>query len=343
MDLRVRRHCRGLFLTKKRHMIMLTVLQLAILAGLTQPGQNPPLLTRPSAGAGATPGVAMGARVVLIPAHPGTADGSAVVPWPAHCSRFARDAGGGCAPAVVIAGSKKCGTNTVNEVLNVHPYATFKGQSKAGKRLIHGAGGRPFGENWFLECEIYGRGSWPAAVYGCTADGDGWANTSAYATMFDSADWKTTFGLDRSPLANVGRHAGARLMGIAPEARVILVVCEPVRRAWSGINHMVKGYAIRHNLMPSSPNEEPTAANRAEMLGVWQGLVDGILRVLERLVLPSGSAFDTLLLCAEDWPKAGWRKQKSAGPYSDASICREILLPGFYFDGLEGFVRAGFK
>ena len=88
-----------------------------------------------------------------------------------------------------------------------------------------------------------------------------------------------------------------RLVGIAPEAQVILVVCEPVRRAWSGINHMVKGYAIRHNLMPSSPNEEPTAANRAEMLGVWQGLVDGILRVLERLVLPSGSAFDKLLLC----------------------------------------------
>ena len=92
------------------------------------------------------------------------------------------------------------------------------------------------------------------------------ANASAdlcHDVRISTADWKTTFGLDRSPQANIGQH-----VGIAPEAQVILVVCEPVRRAWSGINHMVKGYAIRHNLMPSSPNEEPTAANRAEMLGV---------------------------------------------------------------------------
>jgi len=47
-------------------------------------------------------------------------------------------------------------------------------------------------------------------------------------SIFDSADWKTTFGLDRSPLANIGRHVGTRLMGIAPEARAILVVCKPV-------------------------------------------------------------------------------------------------------------------
>ena len=45
------------------------------------------------------------------------------------------------------------------------------------------------------------------------------------------------------------------------------------------INHMVKAYAIKHKLMPSSPNEVPTAANRTAMLGVWQGLVDGTLRV----------------------------------------------------------------
>jgi hypothetical protein len=318
---------------------MLMALRLVVLAGLTQPGQHPPLIPGPSAGT--TPGVALGARVVLIPAHRPAA--AAAVPWPADCSRFARDAGGSCAPAVVIAGSKKCGTNTVNEVLNMHPYATFKGQSKAGKRLISSAGGHPFGENWFLECEIYDHGSWPAAAYGCTVDGDGWANASAYATMFDSADWKTTFGIDRSPLANIGRHTGTRLMGISPEARVILVVCEPVRRAWSGINHMVKAYAIKHKLMPSSPNEVPTAANRTAMLGVWQGLVDGTLRVLAQLGLPSDSAFDKLLRCAEDWPEAGRRKKKRVGSYSDASICREILLPGFHFNGLEGFVRAGFK
>ena len=32
-----------------------------------------------------------------------------------------------------------------------------------------------------------------------------------------------------SAVANIGRHVGTRLMGIAPEARAILVVCKPVR------------------------------------------------------------------------------------------------------------------
>jgi len=40
------------------------------------------------------------------------------------------------------------------------------------------------------------------------------------------------------------------------------------------------------------------------------------------LVLPSGSAFDKLQLCAEDWPP----KQKSVGPFRDASTFREIEI-----------------
>ena len=68
------------------------------------------------------------------------------------------------------------------------------------------------------------------------------ANASAdlcHDVRISTADWKTTFGLDRSPQANIGQH-----VGIAPEAQVILVVCEPVRRAWSGQPHGVGERAL---------------------------------------------------------------------------------------------------
>jgi hypothetical protein len=47
-----------------------------------------------------------------------------VVSWPTSCNRFPD---GKCAPAVIIAGAKKCGTNTIAALLNQHPYAKFKG------------------------------------------------------------------------------------------------------------------------------------------------------------------------------------------------------------------------
>lgn len=47
-----------------------------------------------------------------------------VVPWPSACNHFSD---GKCAPAVIIAGAKKCGTNTIAAVLKQHPYAKFKG------------------------------------------------------------------------------------------------------------------------------------------------------------------------------------------------------------------------
>ena len=107
-------------------------------------------------------------QVVTIPPAPGFS--LPLMPWPAAGCPVLPGAPGVCAPAVVIAGAKKCGTNTVNEVLRMHPYARFAGQASAGKRLVRRAGGHPFGENWFLECELYGPAAWPARAYGCTGD-----------------------------------------------------------------------------------------------------------------------------------------------------------------------------
>lgn len=64
-----------------------------------------------------------GPPLVTIPPNLGT-DKIPVVPWPQKCNRFRN---GKCAPAVIIAGAKKCGTNSVASMLKLHPYAKFKG------------------------------------------------------------------------------------------------------------------------------------------------------------------------------------------------------------------------
>ena len=64
--------------------------------------------------------------------------------------------------------------------------------------------------------------------------------------MFDSTDWRSSFAVDRSPLALAAPQAAARLHRIAPNARVIAVLCDPVKRAWSAINHENKRW-VHHD------------------------------------------------------------------------------------------------
>ena len=47
-----------------------------------------------------------------------------VVKWPHKCDTFPN---GKCAPAVVLAGIKKCGTNSVEKMLQTHPSVHFPG------------------------------------------------------------------------------------------------------------------------------------------------------------------------------------------------------------------------
>lgn len=245
-----------------------------------------------------------------------------------------------CAPTVVIAGSKKCGTNTIGALLESHPTVRFAGQSRAGKRLIQAAGGKPFGENWFLECELYDPGDWPRAVYGCDRNGsEGWANMSAYAVMFELGGGRIgrahVVGFDRSPLANVGPFAGARLRQVAPHARVVVITCDPVRRAWSAIEHMLKTYAKVHDLIPPA-RTSPTVEDAAVIREQSRQLTLGTEWVLQRV----GHSFEALLRCAESRHPESRQK---FGHFNAGAICREILLPGLHFAGIDGFVRAGFE
>ena len=54
--------------------------------------------------------------------------------WPSSCDMFAN---GKCAPAVILAGVKKCGTNSVEKMLQKHPSVRFPGKNLFIRNITH--------------------------------------------------------------------------------------------------------------------------------------------------------------------------------------------------------------
>ena len=297
------------------------------------------------------------------------------VPWPQQgCNRLPS---GKCAPAVFITGAKKCGTNSVDDLLRLHPYARFFGQPQTARDLVLGAGGF-LNENQYLICGAFGPNGtvWPAKFYHCSSDRE--PDVAMYSHLVTSSDWKTTFSVDRTPEANVAPLAAARAHRVSPDGRVILVVCEPIHRAWSSMNHeykmqlfdMVKwGFKqLKHRDRPRGIMSElkpeqfgavldaiggPTydnltrwltsARSSPEVARIRATLIeraDMLTAAIDAVEAEFGAGYDGVLRCAQQ----ARAKQYRDPPFDvltlrPAVICRQLLLGGFYFDGLAPFEK----
>jgi hypothetical protein len=162
--------------------------------------------------------------------------------------------------------------------------------------------------------------------------------------MFDATDWKTTFAVDRSPLYNIAPGAAAKLAKVSPNARVVLVVCDPITRAWSSINHENKRWlsAARRR------NEGHAVHNTsAEFDAMASALIakrfESAIAIIDRATSHYGRTYQDLLDCVRDLRRRAAELKRPDLPHhhfgmSEDSVCREVLLPGFYFDGLRQYV-----
>ena len=182
--------------------------------------------------------------------------------------------------------------------------------------FIRAGGGSFVGENWFLDCGIAPYVKWAIDGYGCRGSAE--PNNTVYSLMFDRTDWKTSFALDRSPLTLFGPSAATRLHLIAPNARVVVVVSDPVVRAWSSINHENKRWVA------TDPDRE--------------SLIDQRIQTIEasiRTILHEyGTSFKGLTRCMLH----GRGKKATPLALPDTQLCREVLLPGLYFDAIQQFI-----
>lgn len=153
--------------------------------------------------------------------------------------------------------------------------------------------------------------------------------------MFDDSDWQSTFSVDRSPLYNIAPGAGSGLAAVSPSARIVLVLCDPVKRAWSSINHENKRWLInarhRQNLSGQLSDRvdktlEQAVAKRFEVA------ITGIGTVLA----DHEHSYQGMVDCVRRIQRSSGQRQHFGMSTSD--ICREVLLPGFYFDGLQQFI-----
>lgn len=134
--------------------------------------------------------------------------------------------------------------------------------------------------------------------------------------MFVDTDWNESFAVDRSPLVGVTPGTARRLHHIAPDARVVLVTCEPVTRAWSALNHENKVWL-------RSPS------NNMTMLSERFSSADDLIDYITRSQFPPTHA--GMVACMRT---AGLGQGHTRSRIPLNTVCRELLLPGFYFDGL---------
>lgn len=191
----------------------------------------------------------------------------------------------------------------------------YAAQSKEGKAFIKAGGGSFVGENWFLDCGIAAYVKWAIDGYGCQGGSE--PNQTVYSKMFDHTDWKTSFALDRSPLTLIGPSAAVRLQRIAPNARIVVVVSDPVVRAWSSINHENKRWVA---------SDQTRAVLVDERLQTIEASIQNITDIY-------GTSFEGLAQCMLHGQNGG--AVALAMPH--AQICREVLLPGLYFDAIKQF------
>lgn len=192
------------------------------------------------------------------------------------------------------------------------------GQSQRGHERIKEAGGTYFNENWFLDCGVYNTSSaeWAVKLYNCNGTTP---SVRIYSEMFVNTNWETSFAVDRSPMAGSAPGTAQRLHHIAPDARVVLVLCEPVARSWSSLNHENKLW-LRSKW-----------ANASLLHRRLQSTTNAIANLTKKY----GSSYADLVKCMQTAGVGG------GGPKNvpHNTVCRELLLPGLYFDGLAQYYQ----
>eukprot|EP00039_Didymoeca_costata_P020027 m.339773 g.339773 ORF g.339773 m.339773 type:complete len:408 (+) comp18959_c0_seq1:144-1367(+) len=232
-----------------------------------------------------------------------------------------------CSPVVYITGCKKCGTNTIMQILLSHQNVKYSGRSRVGKLLMKHIGMTFTEESFFLDCGAYplsGYNEWCKRLYHFDTDVHNKGlvpplsrhSTKTFSHLFDHTDWKHSFAVDKSPLALFAPLAISRLQQVAPNAKMLVTLCNPVARALSAINHENKVW-IRHN--PKERVQERT-----------QKIMDMVKEI--------GNLFDMnyngLSACANSRDYG----EKTMG-MSISDVCREILLPGYWDVPLTNFAE----
>ena len=111
-----------------------------------------------------------------------------------------------CAPKLFIVGAMKCGTNTLAKALLQHPSVVAPLDT---------------GEPDFF---------YPYRRQQMTVE--------QYERLFPITDWRLNFTFDKSPSYFMSFKAAARIKATVPRAKILIAVCNPVKRLWSHYWHV---------------------------------------------------------------------------------------------------------
>ncbi|MBT8207816.1 MAG: sulfotransferase, partial [Acidimicrobiia bacterium] len=116
-------------------------------------------------------------------------------------------------PSFFLVGAPRCGTTTLNEVLDAHP-ETFTSANK---------------EPWFYAV------SERSEPFTGPGDGQGVRNRSEYEALFAGSDAAVAVG-EASTLYLSSDHAAERIAADVPDARIVVTLRDPVQRAFSNFS-----------------------------------------------------------------------------------------------------------
>lgn len=108
-----------------------------------------------------------------------------------------------------------------------------------------------------------------------------------YGSYFAASDWRETFSLDKSTSYLGSQRAAKRMHAVMPNAKPIVVVCDPAKRVWSDLNQW-------HFKVARDIANGKTAHERYHKCRIMQkGFTEEALKQLETLV-STGSPVEEL-------------------------------------------------